>query len=318
MDADGGLTREDFDSHEDWLRYCHEGGLDVTEGREDFAGIRGTGYYASLHGAILGQSRRTYRHTWLEHRRVRVATNSISRTQFSKARRAVAFANCMGMVMNTAVDITWSTVGVTGDASVARRQMAFLDALRRWFDRNGVTAAWVWVLEQGETLGLHSHILMHVPDELTLEFRNYAKATLTRIVKRPLLNTDDLKTLLIQHRRREQIIPQWWRFRYMMKGVKPNLVLVVGEEFGQAMNYADRVGVSPKPQGDVGVKRLGVSRALDDSAFKRWAALNEFPDVAIRPNADELYDDRFLRWFWENGHQLRVPGMTRNGNSQPC
>lgn len=191
MDADGGLTREDFDSQEDWLRYCHEGGIDPTEGDDRFSGISGSGYYATLLGSVYGQTRRIYERAWLH----RGLTTGVSAPQFQKAYRAVALANCLGMMMNTSVDIAWSTVNIRGDLSVNARQREFLDALRRWFDRNELPAAWIWVLEQGAKLGLHSHLLIHVPDHLTSRFRRYATETLARLVGGQLATTEGLKTL---------------------------------------------------------------------------------------------------------------------------
>ncbi len=314
MDADGWLTREDFDSREDWLRYRFNGGLDITEGDDRFSGISGSGYYATLLGAVLGHTRREYERAWLG----RGQTDSVSVLQFQKAYRAVAFANCMGLMMNTAVDIAWSTAGVEGDLAVTARQRDLLDALRRWCDRNGLPAAWIWVLEQGPKLGLHSHILMHVPDEHVDKFRQYATVTLSRLVVKRLANTKASKTLLIAHRWGNQITPQWLRFKYMMKGLTADSQLPARDEFENAIKFSERVAVRPKPQGQVRVKRLGVSRALDHAACKSWAALNDFPSTQIRRDFEELYDDRYLRWFWDNQHQLRKPSVTDNGGYEPA
>lgn len=316
-DDDRRLTRDDFEDYEAWLRYCHQGGIDLAREAEDsgevFTGIDGKGFYASLLGNILGHSRREYSRAWCG----RGWTSAIQVHQFEKAYRAVAFANCLGVTMNTTLDISWSTAGVTDDLLVADRQKYYLDALRRWFVRNQQWAAWLWVLERGDRFGLHTHVMLHVPDDLSQAFRRYASNTLDHIVGGRSIRTPSSKTILIRHRNGEQLISQWWWFRYIMKGITQERGWVKRSDPHWSKNFTDRTGIDAEPQGIVSVKRLGVSRALDIASFKRWAALNDFPDMRILAEGDALYDDRFIRWYHDHRDSLCAPVETRNGNAQP-
>jgi hypothetical protein len=305
------LTRDDFSDNESWLRYCHEGGIDLARDNENFAGVAGGGFYGSLLASIYGHTAREYGLTWAGWGR----TNAIGYGQLCKAYRAVAFANCLGLVMDTSVDITWSLQGITSDKAVGECQQAFIDAVRRWLDRNDQWAAYLWVLERGKRLGLHTHMLMHLPERLSGPFHEYSTATLSRIVRGPLVRTKEMKTLLVQPRRGVDTTPQWIRFGYMMKGVDPRLSWPDDRAISGYLTLAERAGLGPRDEGEVSVQRLGVSRALNDSAFARWRALNDFPDMTISQDGPPLYDDRFQRWHRENAETLRQPLETRNGNA---
>lgn len=310
-DDDHSLTRDDFPDQESWLRHCHEGGIELDRDDQRFAGIVGNGQYESLLGAVYGHDAREHGLTWAGWGR----TNAIGYKQLCKAYRAVAFANCVGFVMDTSVDITWSLQGITDDGKVMKHQTAFLDAIRRWLDRNDQWSAYLWVLERGGRFGLHTHILMHLPEDLSERFKVYAHRVLARIVKAPLVHEPAKKTLFIQARRGTSTIPQWIRFVYMMKGIDARLAWPDDAKALGYLTVVERASLRPRAKGVISVQRIGVSRALDDSSFTRWRALNEFPDMNISREGPPLYDERFQIWNRENAATLRQPPETRNGNA---
>ena len=304
------LTRTDFDTAEQWYRYCHEGGLDPFERDDEFNGVKNAiGPYGQLAGAIYGQTRRAYQRTW----EAWGLSKDIAFEDVQRVYRAIAFANCLGRVLSTRLDVTWSTVGITSDVIVAAMQRRLLDWLRRWLDRHAGWAAYVWVLERGTRRGVHSHVMLQVPDELGAKLRRDSETALTRIVGRPLVNEENCRTILVQPRGSD-VWSQWRRFRYMMKGLEPNAGWPDNDEPSGVHAYAERLHIEPRAQGEIDGKRVGVSRALDEASFRRWAALNDFPPMEIAPWGGPLYDWEFWNWFVENQETIREPGETRNGN----
>jgi len=215
--GDRQLTRGDFDNNEDWHRYCHEGGIEPFGRDQPFGGVGASGHYEALASAIYGQRLRDYQRAWEEWGR----GEHIHFDDLKKAYRAVAFANCLGRIMSSRLDITWSTVGITADRVVAAKQGEFLDWMRRWLDRHAGWASYLWVLERGTRRGIHSHMLFYLPHGMGQKFRTDAKRALAKIVERGLVDKPGEKTIRIRARGPE-LAAQWFRFAYMMKGLDPH------------------------------------------------------------------------------------------------
>ena len=190
----------------------------------------------------------------------------------------------------------------------------FLDWMRRWLERHADWPAYVWVLERGKKYGLHTHMLLHVPTDLGPRFKSAATERLSEILGSPLLDTPESKTMLIQTRGPD-VNTQWRRFRYLVKGIDPRLGWMLDAEHGGFKTVAERAAINPKDAGTIQGKRVGVSRELDYGAFKRWAAVNDLPEMRIEPWGDWLYGNRFLNWYIANQEMLIDPGQPRNGTA---
>jgi hypothetical protein len=303
------LTRDDFDNLEDWYRYCHGGGIEPFDPDKPFGQLSGNGFYGSLAGAIYGHTRREFQRAWEEWGK----GDHIEFDDLKKAYRAVAFANCLGRIMSSRLDITWSTVGVAADLAVAARQRDFLDWMRRWLDRHAGWAAYLWVLERGSQRGVHTHLLFYLPPGMGKKFRTDASRALERVVGCKLVDRPREKTLRVRARGQE-LAAQWYRFAYMMKGLDPHTGWRDADEQTGIYTYAKRVGLRTRSTGMIEGKRVGVSRALDDASFRRWREVNEFPDMVIRRAESSLLHDGYYGWFQENRDRIVQPAETRNGN----
>ena len=90
------------------------------------------------------------------------------------AQRAMA----IGLPFNRHLTVHWGKAGLSdSDAAFATGRMIKL--IRDWVRKNGGKIAYAWVRENGADKGTHSHILLHVPQGLTLVFtrRWYRLAT---------------------------------------------------------------------------------------------------------------------------------------------
>ncbi|TAJ80482.1 MAG: hypothetical protein EPO45_01615 [Sphingobium sp.] len=87
-------------------------------------------------------------------------------------------AQTIGLPLNRFITIDWELAGVT-DPWVA--QSAFLRLVRDWLrQRQGVAATYVWVVENGPVLGLHSHTAIHVPPALVRKFSDLQRGWLRK------------------------------------------------------------------------------------------------------------------------------------------
>lgn len=266
--------RDDFIDANDYHRFLHEGGFPI-ELEEDFNGIGGIGPYSNLLGAIIG-------HTYFEYERTGPLrdvhwSRAVTQEQFEKAYKAIALANCQGCLMDSRMDVSWSTSGLKSDVDKAEALRRFLEALHGWFDRRGEPARVIWVQERSKKMGLHTHFQLHVPRELKEDFRRAAPKMLETAMKRSLVTKGPVKTLKMEIRRGSAFVgdvrTQWIKFRYLMKG---------------------RTG----RQGDVPFKRLGVSRFLDEGAVSAWLVDNRAPRDLKKPSRPKPpLDDRYIRCF---------------------
>ncbi len=288
------LTRDDFPDNESWLRHCHAGGIDLV-GEGPFNGIAGQGHFASLQGAILGHNNSEFRRTWEGWNKSRPY---ISFFMFRQAYRALAFANCQGLVLDSSIDITWSMIGVTRERDVAQRQGAFLDKVRHWFAQRGQPLRALWVLEKGNTRGLHSHMMLHLPAGWAADFEAMATGALRHVADGPIVDLPQSRTMLLQLKAGDDVIEQWRRFRYMMKGVAPHKCWR-DPESGRLVSLEERARLNLSYQDTIEVKRLGIARAIGIAALAHWLQSNEPPSMDIRLDGRRLYNDQYLQWHAE-------------------
>ncbi len=83
--------------------------------------------------------------------------------------QATGFSAQLDVPINRHLTISWAVADVPGRVSDA--QGKFLELASKWLRYHSVTPAYVYVIENGPVLGLHSHIAIHIPDELAREFR---------------------------------------------------------------------------------------------------------------------------------------------------
>lgn len=95
----------------------------------------------------------------LRHRKV---SYSLTAAQVLLIKNAARHAIHLGLPFNRAITIDWELGGIN-DAQKA--QTSFFKLLRDWLTRWGQATAYVWVLERGEVMGIHSHVLIYVPPQ---------------------------------------------------------------------------------------------------------------------------------------------------------
>ena len=305
MDEDRpALTRADFLSEEDWLRYRHEGGFPPWD--EDAEEARcippvGSGQWAALTRAINGPDEEAYRRTWEGYG----VSGHLSVDDFVRGYQAVALANCRERVMDIHLTVTWSTMGITTDLEVQRHHRLLLAKVHRWYAAHHCWPSLLWVLERGKRHGLHSHLLVGAPPELRAELCAFLyQAADEAVAPNKPLETPGLHTTFVGCERQDVEV-QWRRLRYFYKEADPAAGWTA-HRTGAWCSLPKVAVLDLKDEGEVWVDRMGVSRGLDSEAFAVWAARVALPP--IKPLEAEVPHDLFGFDFvsWSSGHHLAL------------
>lgn len=304
-DDDRGLTRDDFDTFADWLRYLHESGLEPKDfGQTNHVGAQSADLSVQRHQAVFGHNRQQYQRSWEGWG----STTYVTTKQFRQGYDAVALANCSGLVLNAFINITWSTVGIRGDAAVADANGRYLELLRKACIKRKIIPAWVWVIENGRTWGLHSHILASIPREKKDWLRYQAEQAVETIAGRRPVRTLGSRTVKVIHRQDGDWKAQWRIFRYMMKGLRPTKRHPNPEIADGQRRLEEMAGLKLRSQGVVGTKRFGVSRKLDSKNLAKIRRDYGFTTFALEEgetSPEALYTDEYLHAHHERTRPRR-------------
>ena len=299
-DDDYQLKREDFSSAEEWARYRWEAGLAGSEYDEDgklgpgYEEIHGGGESAGIYRGVFGHDRYQYDHIDF----VDNLSFGITESAWRGMYLGIVLANCQGFVLNSLVNISWSTVGIIDDERVEKANADFCVSLRKWLKARKAPLGWVWCLENGKTFGLHSHILVHVPDAFRDEFRDHVPAAVATIAGHPVVDDKKLKikTVKVLYAREDRFISQWSMFRYMSKSIDEGAP-VLGHD-GIVRPLREVLGLKRRQRSDVWTKRAGVNRMLQEkerkSFFKRYGTPPIGLNGATGPH--EVFGDQYLVW----------------------
>lgn len=293
------LTREDYSSAEDWNKHLHYAG-EFDRFDDDEVGwsyTPGIGPYSDLARAIGGHSERAHATAWEKYG----ASDHLALDQLKRAYKAVALANYRGRVLDNHLTITWSTMGFRDHHTIADLQQKVLELFRKWFLNRGYWPALLWVLENSGRRGLHTHMLISVPGELRRDFKCYAERAVETACKASVDRTPGQKTVKLTGRSTVSTVRQWGMFKYLFKGLTPKAALRnarTGFEFVRFSSYAR---LPMRPQGEVLVKRFGVSRDLDKAAQLAWR-VGGGPALDLDPekSARDLFGDGFYRWYLDS------------------
>lgn len=219
--------------------------------------------------------------------RPRKTSVALSGREVRRLYESVAFANYSGTPMNTFTTIAWSTVGVSADNKVQDARAEFLDRFRHWCDDHDLPFYHVWVLERGKRLGLHIHVLAHIPPAYRTAYGSWALSAVRTISKQEPLRgkmvdgKPPLSTLHIGNRPMD-IADQWRAFRYMVKGAGPDEVQkFLGRNY-HSMLVSEFADLRCSYQGEVTGARSGRSQTLTDKA--RWLLFDQLGVPSAWPN----------------------------------
>lgn len=125
------------------------------------------------------------------HSRRRKTSHALTRGQVRLIVQGLHHAERIGCAPNRFVTIDWDLAGI---ADPWTAKASYLKSARDWLlKRDGWRLTYVWVVENGARLGLHSHILLYIPPYLIPRFNQLQR----RWLKKAGVNT--LRTKGIIH-----------------------------------------------------------------------------------------------------------------------
>ncbi|MBL8577692.1 MAG: hypothetical protein JNK47_10730 [Mesorhizobium sp.] len=260
------LTRDDFIDAEDWYRYQHEGGfLRRVHRGQRYVPALSNGPWAQLVNMTHDVREKP------ERQYSRLSTG-LRGKEVDLLWKAVALANLQSQVLNVHVTIAWSTVGVIAEAEVAQANEEFLERMRKRLSDLGVPHAWIWVLERKPTIGLHTHILAHVPMRYHWAFKKWTRSGFRSATGSvPVEDGPSLSVMVKTAHDRDCRQQQIW-FDYLVKGLNKGEVYLDQNDARARYDIAMVGRLKLKRQGVVSVKRSGYARAIGPAVLDRFLA----------------------------------------------
>ncbi len=141
----------------------------------------------------------------------------------------------------------------------------FLKSARQWIERRGHQTAYIWALENrgdGDGHGIHAHVLIHVPDILSVRFHQL-KARWARRAGLNMANTG-----VIHREAIPTVKAAKGKLQYMSKDLDPKHWHLFQDISGR-VHLDDRQKPSDQP---IYGKKCGVSRNIDVKARQAYRA----------------------------------------------
>lgn len=234
-----------------------------------------------------------------------VGTRHITRSQCSSVYDAVLFANYSGSTLNNMMTIVWKYAALHTEEDICAEYKKLLDRLRKFLEYHGCPVHYYAVFENGPKEGYHTHIAIHVPDRIRTEFKKWRASNAARLCVDPQTIP---RQMHVHMRRDNHIRSQWAIFRYLMKGLDPQLLRREAKAYQhmrrKTANYL--FGVMQRDTGLVAMDRVHIARALQPAA--RFKAEYERPY-----RIDEVpYERRYSAEMYRSPEVIEVAEVLRS------
>ena len=194
----------------------------------------------------------------------------LTAAQFNDLYSAVAYANTLGLVMNCHVSITWGLLGILDHTEAANALThRVIKALRQWYkDHTGRDQlAWLYVHENGRIHGFHTHLMLAIPNDLRMAFREWLKSRLSDVCR---LDSMPDEAWHITAPPSDPIARQWRYFLYLTKGIDENDMLPSRVGWHSHIPVSRLINVGLENPGEVRCrKKCGVSNLIGVKARQR-------------------------------------------------
>ena len=229
-------------------------------------------------------------HGWIEPKSPPI-TETITAAETKRAWCVAATSAYNGYLLNTFVTIAWGVADGVDDARARGMHVDLWKRMGAWFrderhrqalrarERSNAAASpfpfsAIWVLEVGKVVGLHSHLIVHVPAESRMDFKNWLLNVAHKVVGAPkvTLTTQASINRLVHMSNLADENAQCRVFRYMFKGLDPDDTFsVLDVEYGHQKHLAaEFLAIRARPQGRIVGKRTGCSNAFGPSQQPGW------------------------------------------------
>ena len=227
----------------------------------------------------------------------RLCPKYITGEQFHELYAAVSVANRCGEIMNVRLDCTWAMMGFKDESAVMKMLGHLLKNFSEWCSSKDINCAWIYVNEVGQTFGLHTHMMLSVPNEMRPAFRKWVKAFL---MKNSLVTPIPKEAVKIQTRPSDAIGRQWRSFQYLCKGVSPYAVKKANND--ENVYLSSLIQYGHENPGQMSCKRIGVSTHIGKT-IRKQIGFKSLLDEGVTDIRDLYSDKEYRKWQedeWSN------------------
>lgn len=204
----------------------------------------------------------------------------LTEAQLIAAVEAAAHARAIGKPLNRFVTIHLERGELPGRAqeSIA----AFLKPAAAWLRQRGVTLTRIWWLEHATGTGLHAHMFLHVPPELSKAFGHQARNRWLKaaglvphqgVIRTERIGPHGFDITNAPQRQHQSYANQLTGVvRYMGKTIDPNAISGLHRHLPKSYRptLAAALGIKPEYSHPIYGRRISVSENIGPAARKRY------------------------------------------------
>ena len=190
-----------------------------------------------------------------------------------------------GKMFNIQLDINWGQLGFPAglDDSPPLYEI-FTKQFTQWCLDNNTDSLWIYSNEYGHSVGLHTHFMMAIDQDLLPKFQAYVK---TRLHEIALDKKHPKKAYKFSDLKQQSMEDQWRRLQYLCKGLDPHAGLK--HISGKKVLAIDLIKFPHESPGNFSRwKRCGVSPNIGRIARKARGFVSRLEKGIM--NIDILYD----------------------------
>jgi hypothetical protein len=151
-----------------------------------------------------------------------VLPRNLTKKQFVNLYSAVSFANSGGIILRAHVTIAWGLLGYSDHDEISEALGdQFIKVYSQWCRDKQISAMWIYTHECSARMGLHTHFLCAVPDDLVPAFRAWVWRRMIAITR---IGPPPKKAVKVVAPPSNPLGRQWRVFQYICKSVDPNAV----------------------------------------------------------------------------------------------
>jgi hypothetical protein len=222
-------------------------------------------------------------------------TNSavLKEDDFSEILSASCYARARGWMLDFSVTLNFLPMGCETATDVERTVRQFIKVFGQFLRDNGLPVAFILVVENAPTTGLHCHVLINAP----VDFRAKVKRWVYRFAARLCAeyNVTLLPTALRVrgHNKRHPLLHDRLA-SYVLKGCDADLVVRRPSETldDREVRLSDLIADEPSDPGHVPFRRFHIGSDICARSRGTWRSSFELGSRDVR----DLWQPEFLRW----------------------
>lgn len=184
---------------------------------------------------------------------------------------AAEFARSRGWLFGMSLTLLFSLMGVVSAAEVKESLKRLLKCLAQWCRDNGLPRAYIAVVENGPTVGLHLHVALHLPVRARAVFRAWIEGWVrAECARRGVAYAR--KAWQLNRSRKEYPLTHWMLAHYLVKGCDSGAIVQAAYDApdGRPVLLRDVLAYEYHDPGVVPLERVHFGVSINARARGAW------------------------------------------------